>query len=68
MFNSKAKKYEKSFLQFNKSPDDRNWNWKDANFTYSPRRLKQQPGYIGSYCMDALSMALHTVWHTKNFK
>ena len=26
------------------------------------------PGYIGSYCMDALSMALHTVWHGKTFK
>ena len=26
------------------------------------------PGYIGSYCMDALAMALHTVWHGKSFK
>ena len=26
------------------------------------------PGYVGSYCMDALSMALHTVWHHKSFK
>ncbi len=30
--------------------------------------MKQQPGYIGSYCMDALAMALHTVWHTNSFK
>ena len=26
------------------------------------------PGYVGSYCMDALAMALHTVWHGKSFK
>lgn len=26
------------------------------------------PGYIGSYCMDALAMALHTVWYTNSFK
>lgn len=25
------------------------------------------PGYIGSYCMDALAMALHTVWHNDCF-
>lgn len=53
---------------FNHSLQDRNWNWKSADYTYSPCRNKQQPGYIGSYCMDALSMALHTVWHTNSFK
>lgn len=25
------------------------------------------PGYIGSYCMDALSMALHTVMFSNSF-
>lgn len=25
------------------------------------------PGYVGSYCMDALAMALHTVWYGKSF-
>ncbi len=25
------------------------------------------PGYVGSYCMDALTMALHTVWFGKSF-
>jgi ADP-ribosyl-[dinitrogen reductase] hydrolase len=25
------------------------------------------PGYVGSYCMDALSMALHTVWYGTNY-
>ena len=53
---------------FNKTVDDRNWNWMDAGYTYAGTRLKQQPGYIGSYCMDALAMALHTVWHTKSFR
>lgn len=27
-----------------------------------------KPGYVGSYCMDALAMALHTVWKTNTFK
>ena len=31
-------------------------------------RFKSMPGYIGSYCMDALSMALHTVMFTSSFK
>lgn len=53
---------------FNHSLKDRDWNWKSPDFTYSPCRNKQQPGYIGSYCMDALSMALHTVWYTNSFK
>lgn len=25
------------------------------------------PGYVGSYCMDALAMALHIVWYNKDF-
>jgi ADP-ribosyl-[dinitrogen reductase] hydrolase len=25
------------------------------------------PGYIGSYCMDGLSMALHTIMFTDSF-
>ena len=40
----------------------------DPDHTYAPTRLQQQPGYIGSYCMDALSMALHTVWFSKSWK
>lgn len=60
-------KANRKFKKFNKSLLDRNWNWKDINHTYSPCRLKQQPGYIGSYCMDALAMALHTVYHAKSF-
>ena len=62
------RKAHRKFKKFNKSINDRNWNWKDPEFTYAPTRLKQQPGYIGSYCMDALSMALHTVWFSKSWK
>jgi ADP-ribosylglycohydrolase len=57
----------KKFKKFNKSTNDRNWNWRDPTHTYSPCRFKQQPGYIGSYCMDALAMALHTVYFSKSF-
>jgi ADP-ribosyl-[dinitrogen reductase] hydrolase len=46
---------------------DRNWNWQDPEYRYSPLRARQQPGYVGSYCMDALAMALHCVWSTDSF-
>lgn len=47
--------------------DDRNWNWRDDNYRFSPSRSREQPGYIGSYCMDALAMALHCVYSTNSF-
>ena len=47
---------------------NRNWNWKDKNFTYSEERVRKNPGYIGSYCMDGLSMALHVLYTTNSFK
>jgi len=46
---------------------DRNWNWKNQNFRYCRSRAIKQPGYIGSYAMDALSMALHCVYTTNSF-
>jgi ADP-ribosylglycohydrolase len=56
------------FKKFNNSPElDRNWNWRDKDFTYSYTRNKDQPGYIGSYCMDALSMALFLALHTNSY-
>lgn len=58
----------KGYSTYNKKLEDRNWNWRDESHTYSPCRLYQQPGYIGSYCMDALSMALHTVWFSNSFR
>jgi ADP-ribosyl-[dinitrogen reductase] hydrolase len=58
----------KKYKAFNKTVEDRKWNWRAEDFTYSNCRYKQQPGYIGSYCMDALSMALHTVMFANSFK
>ena len=52
--------------EFNKSVDDRDWNWKSDYFEYSKLRREKFPGYIGSYCMDALSMALHIVYHSES--
>jgi ADP-ribosyl-[dinitrogen reductase] hydrolase len=53
-------------IKFSKSVEDRNWNWKDPNFRYSPTRAIAMPGYIGSYSLDALAMALHISYHSKN--
>ena len=47
---------------------DRNWNWKEKDFRYSPSRSKTQPGYIGSYAMDGMAMALHIIYYTKTFE
>ena len=47
---------------------DRDWNWKKKEFRYSPTRSKEQPGYIGSYAMDGMAMALHVVYYTTNFE
>jgi ADP-ribosyl-[dinitrogen reductase] hydrolase len=43
---------------------NRDWNWRREDFRFSPARAAQQPGYVGSYAMDALAMALHCVWST----
>jgi len=48
--------------------EDRNWNWKDPQYQYSPSRASQQPEYVGSYCMDALAMAMHCIWTTSTFQ
>jgi len=48
--------------------EDRVWNWKDPEHRYAPSRAQQQPGYVGSYAMDALCMALHCVWTTSSFE
>lgn len=46
---------------------DRNWNWKSPHHRYAPTRARQQPGYVGSYAMDALAMALHCVYNTTSY-
>ena len=68
LYEEQKLRYKGKFVNFNKKLIDRNWNWKDEKFTYSPCRFESMPGYIGSYCMDALAMALHTVWHHKSFR
>jgi ADP-ribosylglycohydrolase len=55
-----------------KKPDgsddpDRNWRWRADEYHYAPGRAAKQPGYIGSYAMDALAMALHCVASTDSF-
>lgn len=47
---------------------DRDWRWKADTYKYSPTRSRDQPGYVGSYSMDALSMALHCAWSTNSAK
>jgi len=47
---------------------DRVWTWKDPNFKYSPTRSEKQPGYIGSYAMDAMAMSLHCLYTTTSFQ
>ena len=47
---------------------DRDWNWKKKEFKYSPTRSKKQPGYVGSYAMDGMAMALHIIYYTTSFK
>jgi ligand-binding sensor protein len=54
--------------KFSKDNSDRDWNWKNKDFKYSPTRAKLMPDYIGSYCMDALSMALHIVYYSTSTK
>ena len=47
---------------------DRDWNWKKKEFRYSPKRSHNQPGYVGSYAMDGMAMALHIVYYTTSFQ
>jgi ADP-ribosyl-[dinitrogen reductase] hydrolase len=46
---------------------DRDWRWARDVHVPSPIRSSTQPGYFGSYCMDALNAALHCVHATDSF-
>eukprot|EP00286_Rhodomonas_abbreviata_P028617 CAMPEP_0181303524 /NCGR_PEP_ID=MMETSP1101-20121128/8612_1 /TAXON_ID=46948 /ORGANISM="Rhodomonas abbreviata, Strain Caron Lab Isolate" /LENGTH=419 /DNA_ID=CAMNT_0023409119 /DNA_START=179 /DNA_END=1438 /DNA_ORIENTATION=- len=46
------------------SLEERDWRWKADSFKYAPMRVWENPGYIGSYAMDGMAMALHCVWTT----
>lgn len=48
--------------------EDRDWRWKQPRYRYAGGRARAQPGYVGSYSMDALAMALHCVWVTSSFR
>ena len=47
---------------------DRQWTWRQVDYQYSPTRATNQPGYVGSYAMDGLAMAMHCVYSTFTFK
>eukprot|EP01060_Flectonema_neradi_P035405 TRINITY_DN650_c2_g6_i1.p1 TRINITY_DN650_c2_g6~~TRINITY_DN650_c2_g6_i1.p1 ORF type:complete len:495 (+),score=84.75 TRINITY_DN650_c2_g6_i1:73-1557(+) len=46
---------------------DRMWEWKSDKHIYCVSRSKKQPGYIGSYAMDNVSMSLHCLYTTSSF-
>jgi len=56
------------YKEANSSPQDRNWNWRTINYKYSVTREELNPGYVGSYALDALTMALNISYHSKNPK
>ena len=41
---------------------------KKKEFKYSPTRSQNQPGYIGSYAMDGMAMALLIIYYTSTFE
>eukprot|EP00727_Mastigamoeba_balamuthi_P011203 m51a1_g6705 hypothetical protein (1034) ;mRNA; r:103973-110149 len=48
---------------------NRDWRWRtEEQYHFSPLRASQQPGYVGSYAMDAMAMALNVVWRSTSFK
>jgi len=46
---------------------NRRWNWRSPDFRYCAERAREQPGYVGSYAMDNVSMALHCLFTTTTF-
>jgi ADP-ribosyl-[dinitrogen reductase] hydrolase len=52
----------------NEKTELEDWRWKSADFKFNQERLRRQPGYIGSYVMDGLAMALHCVYTTDSFE
>jgi ADP-ribosylglycohydrolase len=48
--------------------DCRQWDWRSPHHRFCKSRAAESPGYIGSYAMDCMSMALHCVYTTQNFE
>jgi len=46
----------------------RDWRWRSNTYRYAADRVSENPGYVGSYAMDCLAMALHSVWKTSSFE
>ena len=72
LYNNFNSEYESVKYLTYSLPEDKNteinWNWKDKNFRYNKRRVEFNRGYIGSYCMDCMAMALHILYTTNSFK
>ena len=47
---------------------NRNWEWRRDDYQYAPARAASQPGYVGSYAMDGMAMALHCVYTTTSLE
>lgn len=47
---------------------DRDWRWRSQTYHYCKSRARANPGYIGSYAMDAMAMALHVLHTTDSFE
>lgn len=47
---------------------DRNWNWRVDDYRFAASRVEEDPGYAGSYVMDAVAMALHCLHATSSFE
>merc|ERR1712008_134117 len=50
------------------SLEARRWDWQSRAHIYCSNRAQENPGYIGSYAMDAVAMALHCVYTTTSFE
>ena len=64
----RSRREERTEGNQNQNLQDRDWDWRNAEFRFAPSRAEAHPGYIGSYAMDALSMALHCAWITDSFQ
>ena len=51
-----------------KDENGNNWNWNSKKYEYNQLRALSNPGYIGSYSMDAMAMTLHILINTNSFQ
>ena len=57
-----------AYSKIENNDPNRDWRWNQTTYTYSLQRANANPGYIGSYAMDAMAMALHILVNTSNFE